>query len=180
MKKHIHVWHLEITDQPTRNDTSPCRYDLQRLNLPLPELARYLYVAVGAPWCWYMRLNWQYSDWQVHLRDKRVQFWIAYADGAPVGFFELAAQPFGNVEICYFGLIPEYIGKGQGKALLEDAIAKAWQLGGKRVWLHTCTLDHPNALTNYLNRGFMIFKEEDVVGNIPDEPIQPWTGAAKS
>ena len=178
MKKNIHVWHLEITDPPARNDSLLRNYTLERLQLPLPALARHLYIAVGAPWCWYMRLGWRYRDWQSRLADDRVQLWTAYAEGAPVGYFELERQSAGSVEICYFGLIPEFIGRGQGKALLEDAIDKAWQLGGKRVWLHTCTLDHPNALANYQARGFRVFKEEDVVDDIPDEPIQPWVGAA--
>lgn len=180
MKKQIHVWHLEITSQSVRDDKLQRDYHLERLTLPLPALARYLYVAVGAPWCWYMRLGWRYEDWQARLDNDRVQVWIAYAQGAPVGYFELELQNAGSVEICYFGLIPEAIGRGQGKALLADAIDKAWQLGGKRVWLHTCTLDHPSALSNYLARGFKVFREEDVVDNIPDEPIQPWAGAAKT
>lgn len=180
MRQKIHVWHLEITSPPTHDFSIPRTYRLEQLTLLQPALARYLYVAVGAPWCWYMRLGWRYQDWQKRLEDPSVQIWIAYAEGAPIGYFELESQPNGSTEICYFGLIPEAIGQGHGKLLLEDAIQTAWQLGGKRVWLHTCTLDHPNALENYQRRGFTVFKEEDVVDNIPDEPIQPWTGAAKS
>ena len=64
-------------------------------------------------------------------------------------------------------------------ALLEDAIANAWRLGGRRVWLHTCSLDHPQALNNYLARGFKVFHEETVIDDLPDTPIQPWIGANK-
>ena len=94
--------------------------------------------------------------------------------------FELKNQRDGNVEIAYFGLIGEFIGRGFGKNLLEDAIRTAWTQGGKRVWLHTCTLDHPQALTNYLARGFKVFKEEEFEDNIPDEKIQPWPQAQKN
>ena len=66
------------------------------------------------------------------------------------------------------------------KNLLEDAIARAWVGGGKRVWLHTCTLDHPKALSNYLARGFEVFKEEDLEDEVPDGPVQPWPGANKN
>lgn len=179
MRTEIHVWHLEITDPDRIPGKSERRYSLQRLDAVVPELARFLYLAVGAPWKWYMRLGWEYRQWQNRLQDSRVQIWIAYDQGAPVGFFELESQAGDSVEICYFGLLPQFIGQGYGKALLEDAIQKAWQLGGKRVWLHTCSLDHPNALANYKNRGFSVFKEEDVTDNIPDTPIQPWPGANK-
>lgn len=180
MRTNIHVWHLEITQPEQAPITELQReYTLERLGVEIPELVRFLYLTVGAPWNWYMRLSWEYRHWQQRLRDERVQFWIAYHMGAPVGYFELESQPGKSVEICYFGLVPEFIGQGHGKALLQDAIARAWQFGGKRVWLHTCTLDHPYALTNYRNRGFVVFKEEDIVDDIPDAPIQPWLGANK-
>ena len=76
-------------------------------------------------------------------------------------------------------MIPEFIGRGHGKALLQDAITKAWEFGGNRVWLHTCSLDHPQALSNYLARGFRVFKTESVYDEIPVDGIQPRDGADK-
>ncbi len=180
MKKDIHVWHLEMTEkQPDPDQTSPRPYELKKTATCLPELNRFLYVAVGAQWQWYMRLKWSYAEWEAFLSRSNIETWIAYQEGTPIGYFELEAQMARSTEICYFGLLPEFIGKGLGKTLLEDAIARAWQLGGNRVWLHTCSLDHPQALPNYLSRGFKVFKEEDFVDDIPDEPIQPWQGAMK-
>ena len=126
-----------------------------------------------------MRLSWSYEKWQKFVQNESTQTWVAYQNGTPIGYFELEAQARQSTEICYFGLLPEFIGKGYGKNLLQDAIHKAWQLGGKRVWLHTCTLDASQALSNYLGRGFKVFKEEDIIDNIPDAPIQPWPGANK-
>jgi N-acetylglutamate synthase-like GNAT family acetyltransferase len=181
VKEKIHVWHLEIVDTAqVPKDFSRADYELTRLTDPSPDFARYLYIAVGAPWVWYMRVDWTWDQWQKRLRNTKVEFWVANIDGAPIGFFELQKQARGSVEIAYFGLIPQYIGKGHGKKLLEDAIHAAWNLGGRRVWLHTCSLDHPNALSNYQSRGFSVFKEEYLTDNIPDEPIQPWLGANKS
>ena len=80
------------------------------------------------------------------------------------------------MEIAYFGLLPEFIGKGYGKALLQDAIGKAWQAGGNRVWLHTCTLDHLQALNNYLARGFKVFKKRNMMIKFP--PMQSSPGKA--
>ncbi len=180
MKTNVHVWHVEITNAaeltpPVENKP----YELKLASAALPELNRMLYVAVGAPWHWYERLSWRYSEWQSFLNRASVQTWVAYNGATPIGYFELEAQAAGTTEICYFGLLPEFIGKGFGAHLLRDAIDKAWQLGGKRVWLHTCTLDHPQALPNYQARGFKIFKEENIAVNLPDESIQPWSGANK-
>jgi GNAT superfamily N-acetyltransferase len=82
-----------------------------------------------------------------------------------VGYFELESQAGGNVEISYFGLLPESIGKGLGGALLSAAVEGAWKLPDtRRVWVHTCTHDHEHALANYLKRGFRIFKTEEESG----------------
>jgi GNAT superfamily N-acetyltransferase len=80
--------------------------------------------------------------------------------GAPAGYFELERHPDDSVEIAYFGLLPEFLGRGLGKHLLSRATEAAWALGPKRVWLHTCTLDDVAALPNYLARGFRPFKTE--------------------
>ena len=76
------------------------------------------------------------------------------------GYFELKAHEDDSIEIAYFGLLPEFIGRGWGKYLLTRAVQSAWQLGPRRVWLHTCTLDHPAALPNYLKRGFRPVRQE--------------------
>jgi len=180
MKKNVHVWHLEFTDGRAIAPPPPNKpYELRQAGRNLPELNRMLYVAVGAQWLWYERLKWSYREWQLFLDRPNIETWIAFDGGTPIGYFELEAQAGAAAEICYFGLLPEFIGQGFGGHLLRDAIAKAWQLGGERVWLHTCTLDHPSALKNYQARGFSVFKEEDIIANLPDEPIQPWPGANK-
>ena len=182
MKKTIKVWHLEITDAskiPDDKDNLERAYELREVKHSLPELNRFLYLAVGAKWCWYMRLQWSYQEWINFLSKPGVVTWVAYLEGTPIGYFELEQQKDDTVEIAYFGLISEFIGQGYGRGLLEDAIRKAWALGGKRVWLHTCTLDHPQALPNYLARGFKVFKEEEFEDEIPEEEIQPWPGAQK-
>jgi GNAT superfamily N-acetyltransferase len=88
--------------------------------------------------------------------------------GAPAGFFELKAHADGGVEIAYFGLLPEFIGRGLGKHLLTEAVERAWGLGARRVWLHTCSLDDKAALPNYLARGFRPFHEETYTVPAPD------------
>ena len=178
MIKSVHIWHLERLSPPAPSEL-PRNYELKQASRNLPELNRMLYLAVGAPWMWYERYNWSYQEWQTFLNRENVQTWVAYDDATPVGYFELEGQANGSTEICYFGLLPEFIGQGYGRTFLEDAISKAWEMGGKRVWLHTCTLDHPNALNNYKARGFKVFKEENIHVDLPEKPLQPWQGAGK-
>ena len=94
--------------------------------------------------------------------------------GSPFGYIELDQQGE-SVEIAFFGLLPQYIGMKLGGFLLSEAIRLAWSLGPKRVWVHTCTLDHEHALNNYLARGFSIYKEETVTEQIPDDDDPIWS-----
>lgn len=175
----VHIWHLEMLERPEQKPGSHDKYELKKTGSPLPELNRFLYATVGAPWMWYMRLRWSWDQWSEFLNRPGVETWIAYQGATPIGYFELEQQDEGQAEIAYFGLIPEFVGQGLGRLLLEDAIDKAWNLAEKRIWLHTCTLDHPSALPNYLGRGFSIFKEEDFNDQIPADPLEPWPDANK-
>jgi GNAT superfamily N-acetyltransferase len=86
---------------------------------------------------------------------------IARHDGTLVGWYELRAAPADQaVEIAYFGLVPGAVGRGLGKQLLACAVHDGWSRGAVRIWLHTCTLDHPHALPNYRARGFRAFRTE--------------------
>jgi GNAT superfamily N-acetyltransferase len=90
-----------------------------------------------------------------------LHLFVAYKDGAPAGYFELQQQGDATVEIMYFGLSERFIGKGFGGYLLTQAIEQAWSLPNtRRVWVHTCSLDHPSALQNYQARGFSLFRTD--------------------
>jgi GNAT superfamily N-acetyltransferase len=82
------------------------------------------------------------------------------SEGVPAGFAELDWRIEGEIELVQFGLMPEYIGQGLGRYFLQWTIDKAWSYSPRRLWLHTCTKDHPAALPNYLKAGFEIYKEE--------------------
>jgi GNAT superfamily N-acetyltransferase len=118
------------------------------------------YRGVGADWNWTDRLVWSDERWRQYVAAPGLETWIGYLDDKPVGYFELDNQPTAGVEIAYFGLLPGFIGRGLGAVLLSEAISRAWQLGPRRVWVHTCTLDHPRAIANYLARGMTIYKTE--------------------
>ena len=124
------------------------------------ELFRRLYVEVGRNYHWIDRLPWTDEQIAEHLSQSENSLWLMTSRGEIAGYFELRQCEDGSVEIAYFGLMPQFIGRGLGKHLLTCATQQAWKDGANRVWLHTCTLDDPAALPNYLKRGFRPFKTE--------------------
>ena len=124
--------------------------------IPIPELNRFFYLQVGKLWRWTNRLNWSEEQWCNWVELEKVQTWMLLLKGTPAGYFELDNQD-GDVEIAYFGLLPQFLGKGLGGGFLTAAVEKAWEMGAARVWVHTCSLDHPHALKNYQARGFQIY-----------------------
>jgi GNAT superfamily N-acetyltransferase len=131
-----------------------------RLQPCSPAMFRYLYTEVGRAFRWTDRLLWTDEKVAEHLADPRTSIWLLSWQEVPGGYFELREHPDRSVEIAYFGLLPDFIGRGWGKYLLTRAVLAAWELNPSRVWLHTCTLDHPAALPNYLKRGFRPVREE--------------------
>jgi GNAT superfamily N-acetyltransferase len=125
-----------------------------------PSFYRTLYVEVGKNYHWIDRLPWTDDQIADYLQRAEISLWLMGYDDAIAGYFELRRCEDGSVEIAYFGLLPEFIGRGLGKHLLTCTTEQAWALGANRVWLHTCTLDDPAALPNYLKRGFQPFKTE--------------------
>lgn len=125
-----------------------------------PSLFRSLYAEVGREYHWIDRLQWTDADISAHMSQPGFSIWLMTADDQTAGYFELRHCEDGSVEVAYFGLMPEFIGRGLGKHLLTRAVEQAWAEGANRVWLHTCTLDNPSALPNYLKRGFQPFKTE--------------------
>jgi GNAT superfamily N-acetyltransferase len=140
-------------------------------------LNRFFYTAVGGDWYWLERLTWSYERWRAYLDRPELETWYATVSGTPAGYFELEAQPEANVELAYFGLLPQFVGRGLGGELLSRAIERAWQMNARRVWVHTCNMDHPGALANYQARGFRIFKEVVEEEELPDKSPGPWPGA---
>jgi GNAT superfamily N-acetyltransferase len=131
-------------------------------------LFRELYRDVGGPYHWHDRDFVPDDRLRAHFGQPTVQLWVLSHGDRRAGFFELERHADESVEIVYFGLTSHAVGRGFGKHLLTCAATKAWALGGKRVWLHTCTLDSPAALPNYLARGFDPFKTETYETDLPD------------
>ncbi len=124
------------------------------------EYNRFLYELVGSQWQWTERLSWSEEQWKSCVEMANHRTWVAYVQGAPVGYYELRRQER-EVEILYFGLAPRFIGRGLGGYLLSQAIKSAWGWQEtERVWVHTCSLDHEHALANYKARGMELYRVE--------------------
>jgi ribosomal protein S18 acetylase RimI-like enzyme len=132
------------------------RLSIIPLNTSDVAFYRFLYSEVGRDWRWRDRLLMSDEELEAAISQPGVNVYVAYVDGAPAGYVELA-QKDGVTEIAYFGLRPQYMGMGLGKHLLSFGIEQAWNNGAERVWVHTCNLDGPHALENYQKRGLSIY-----------------------
>jgi len=155
------TYYLEMTSADQLKEKScPDGFEIQEVKDKDYKFNQELYKKVGAQWGWTDRLTWSDSDWQSYVESNDLRTWAAYLESNIAGYFELDKQQ-DDVEIVYFGLLPDYINNGFGGYMLSHATQSAWQwLGTKRVWLHTCNFDHENALNNYCARGFSLFKTE--------------------
>src|SRR3990172_5061001 len=135
---------------------------IERVERPTPDLYRHCYRTVGEGYRWRDRWDWTDEEIGAHLAQPGISLHVAIRNGALLGWYELRRVPDDDsVEIAYFGLAPGAIGRRLGKHLLSCAVRDAWTLGPARVWLHTCTLDHPHALPNYQKRRFVPYKTEE-------------------
>ncbi len=133
------------------------RFSVVKVETPAPSFNKYFYTEVGRTWQWTDRLAWSDADWRGYAHSPDVHTFAAFYGGAPAGYYELRREGE-DVELVYFGLMPDFIGKKLGGALLSKAITDAFSLGAGRVWVHTCSLDHPAAIANYRARGFRVYK----------------------
>ena len=153
------VYYLQMLDRgELQAKPTPPGLDISMVTPPAFEVNRRFYQDVGAKWQWTNRLPWSDQQWADYVNRPQLQTWVASLDGESAGYFELEAQDPGDVEIIYFGLLDEFTGRGLGGAMLSQAVEHAWSFGEvRRVWLHTCTNDHPTALENYRRRGFKLY-----------------------
>lgn len=156
--------------------------DVVLVSAPNPQLNHSLFMEIGTPFRWYSRLGWEYVDWDRYVNDPSVQTWLGLKAGAPFGYFELqhraATTEPAVTEIMYFGVYASHSGRGLGAHLLTHAIRRAWEISGTgRVYVHTCTSDHPAALANYEARGFTVERTESEIETIPDTGDSIWSSS---
>jgi GNAT superfamily N-acetyltransferase len=166
----VRTTYLEQHSPADLRPVGPPSVDVRVERLPAPDagLSRSLYERVGADWHWTDRAGWSVAQWQERLARPGGETWVARVEGDLAGYVELestVAARGTEVEVAYFGLLPSYVGRGIGGHLLSVGTEQAWRVHERweglppvvRVWLHTCSLDGPAALPNYLARGFRVF-----------------------
>jgi GNAT superfamily N-acetyltransferase len=165
------ITYLEMLERPAG----------RRVPMPLDKLAlmraenctvsfyRYLYDAVGEPWLWFERRLLDDRALATQILKPTIEIFVLYVRGVPAGFFELDTAAPLETKLCYFGLIPEFIGRRLGPYLLRAAIDQAWSRPLHRFWLHTSTFDHPKALNTYQQAGFVVYARRPVLFEDPRE-----------
>jgi GNAT superfamily N-acetyltransferase len=169
------VTFLEMTTPPTRPARPAPRGDLEihRARAPTVSFYRYLYAAVGEHWTWTVRRCLSDAALAAILRDPKVEVNVLWVAGVPAGYAEFDRRTPPDIEIGYFGLMPEFIGQGLGGYLLDWAIHHAWRMQPRRLWLHTCDLDHPRALGLYQRSGFRIYDRRMSTQELPPDMAFP-------
>ena len=146
---------LKEGKKPSKN------YSLNLIDTTNFQLNKFFYKNIGKRHKWEDRLIWNEQTWIDYVSSKKVKTYVLKNKDDLVGFFELIFHfEQKEVEIAYFGILEEYQNKKLGSFLLSEAIKKSFIENINRVWLHTCSLDHKNALNNYIARGMKIFKSE--------------------
>ena len=166
MNKKINRNYLEINSLSELVETSKpaSEYQIKLIDPPDFQLNRFFYKNIGKNHSWIDRLVWTEKQWVEFTKSKNVKTFVLTNKDDLAGYFELIFHNDKNeTEIAYLGILEEYQNKKLGSYLLSTAIKKSFINNPSRVWVHTCSLDHRNALSNYLSRGMKIFKKESVI-----------------
>jgi GNAT superfamily N-acetyltransferase len=171
------VTSLQMLERPRPRPMAPSDLRLDRWREPAPERYRTLFRRIGEPWLWFSRLVMDEAALVAIIHDPAVEIYaVTDARGIELGILELDFREAGQTELSFFGLVPELTGKGEGRWLMGHALALCWRKGIERVWVHTCTLDHPKALGFYRAQGFVpyaraieTFPDPRAIGILPPE-----------
>jgi len=157
------ITYLAMDEKPTLKSVHlPYKIQVALLRAHKPDIGfyRYLYQAVGTPWLWWERVAMEDSELAEIIHDEKVEIYVLYIEGSPAGFFELDRRAESTIELAYFGLLPEYVGRALGPYLLYSAIELAWSYEPERLEVNTCTFDHPKALALYQRFAFRPYGQE--------------------
>jgi GNAT superfamily N-acetyltransferase len=162
------VTFLEMREPPpTALADAPVGLSIHRVQQPSLDWYRKLYRAVGEEWLWFSRLRMSDRELAATIHDPRVYVGAVNDGREDKGLVELDGRSDSEVEIAYFGVTADIFGRGAGQWLMEHALCAAWESSPQRVWVHTCTLDHPRALSFYLKAGFTPYKQAIEIADDP-------------
>ena len=166
MTQEVQRNYLEINSIEDLNKVTDPReeYSLNLLDPQNFQLNKFFYKNIGKKHKWIDRLVWTENQWIDYVSSEKVKTYVLKYKEDLAGFFELIFHSEKNeIEIAYFGILEEFQNKKLGSYLLSQAIQKSFKRDINRVWVHTCSLDHKNALNNYIARGMKIFKTETII-----------------
>lgn len=161
------VTYLEMRAPPERHSVPTSPLFLKRVEVPQPDHYRELFRLIGSPWLWFSRLLLDDAHLAEIIQHPKVELDVVLDEtGREVGMIELDFREPHECELAFIGLLPELSGQGHGRWLLAETVRKAWREGVDRVHVHTCSLDHPAALTAYRRVGFTPYKR--AIERFPD------------
>ncbi|MEM6665856.1 MAG: GNAT family N-acetyltransferase [Pseudomonadota bacterium] len=161
------ITYLEMTQPPKRRFPAPMLSGdagplaLLRAEKPPLHFYRYLYGTIGKAHTWVERAYLNDTELEALIHKPGIHIMVLYASGIPAGYYELDESYGDVVDLCYMGLMPDFVGRGIGKFLLSEALHHAWSIEPERVRVNTNTLDHPSALPLYQRMGFSPYAQEE-------------------
>jgi GNAT superfamily N-acetyltransferase len=161
------VTHLEMTEPPARRPDPEGVWTLRRVPSPELDWFRDLYRRVGTEWLWFSRLQMADTKLAAIIRSPMVDVYALVHEGRDKGLLELDFRQTGQCELAFFGVTGDLIGSGAGRWLMNRTLELAWSRQVSRVWVHTCTLDHPSALAFYQRSGFRPYRRQIEIADDP-------------
>jgi GNAT superfamily N-acetyltransferase len=162
------VTYLEMrTPPPDAVTSTTSEFSVRRVNEPDLEWYRGLFRAIGENWLWFSRLRLSDDELRAILDDPAMDIYVLSHAGGDCGLLEFDHRHVSDIEISFFGVTQQVIGRGAGSALLQHCLPLAWEHNPERVWLHTCTSDHPGAMAFYLKFGFLPYKRAIEISDDP-------------
>ncbi len=161
------VTYLEMRQPPAPPTSTESEFLVRRIKHPDLDWYRALYRRIGEPWLWFSRLRASDDELRATLEDPAIDIFVLSHAGEDHGLLEFDRRRMPDIEIAFFGVTPEMIGKGAGRALLAHCLPLAWEHKPQRVWLHTCTSDHPSALAFYRKFGFVPYQRAIEIADDP-------------
>jgi GNAT superfamily N-acetyltransferase len=161
------VTHLEMIARPAPRPDPASAWTLRRVEIPPLDWFRDLYRRVGEEWLWFSRLQMSDADLAAIIQAPLVEVYALEHEGRDEGLLELDFREAGQCELAFFGVTAKLIGSGAGSWLMNRALELSWSRPITRVWVHTCTFDHPSALAFYQRSGFRPFRRQIEVGDDP-------------
>lgn len=162
------VTYLEMRrPQPAAASPAESAFVIRKLTKPDIDWYRALYREIGEPWLWFSRLRMSDDELRAIIHNPSVDVFALSHEGTDGGLLEFDRRQASDIEIAFFGVVPRLLGKRAGRALLQHCLPLAWAHQPQRIWLHTCTLDHPGALAFYRKAGFIPYRRAIEIADDP-------------